>query len=494
MRTTFLTSALLLALAAVPSGARSAPEPTEPPGLETIRAADLMKTVEFLAAPRLQGRLAGGPGYWTAAREMAHRFRRLGLAPGGDDGFYQRLDVEYEEIDSCTLALVRPDGSARALRLGPDFTCRGLTGSGHFTAPVVFAGYGLSMPERGYEDYAGLDVRGKVVLVFKAAPPFRLDTLGWGDVPMPRLRGRVAAGHGARGMLFAAVGDPEGLARPIGSVLEGPGPQDEGFPRLMVDVPMAQELMGAESPGLAAIKAGIDSTRRPSPRECGTTVRVDVKARYVAKQPSANVVGILAGGDPALKDQVVVVGAHLDHVGAQAGLLFPGANDNASGSAAVLAMAQALARGGVRPKRTVVFVLISSEESGLDGAKRFVAHPPAPLGKVVAMLNLDCVGVGDSIQLGSGRTSPKLWRLARDLDARGARLTVEPTWGGGGADATPFAGKGIPTLYFASRFSYPHIHLPSDKPGTLNPRLLEALTRLACRTTWQVAQGDYAGE
>jgi aminopeptidase YwaD len=139
-------------------------------------------------------------------------------------------------------------------------------------------------------------------------------------------------------------------------------------------------------------------------------------------------------------------------------------------------------------------VLLSSEESGLQGAQRFVEHPPVPLKKIVAYLNLDCIAVGDSIQLGSGKTSPRLWQLARDLDARGARLSVEDTWGGGGADATPFAEQRIPTLYFASKFSYTHIHLPGDGPATLNPRLYEALTRLVYRTAWKVAEGGYPGE
>ena len=171
---------------------------------------------------------------------------------------------------------------------------------------------------------------------------------------------------------------------------------------------------------------------------------MSVRARYEEHRPSVNVVGVLEGSDPDLRGQVVVVGAHLDHVGEQAGLLFPGANDNASGAAAVLSMADAFARGGVRPRRTVVFALFSSEESGLFGAKRYVERPAVPLERTVAMLNLDCIGVGDSIQLGSGKTSPKLWQLARDLDARGARLSVADTWGGGGADATPFAERRRP--------------------------------------------------
>jgi hypothetical protein len=468
--------------------------PPEFPGLETIRSADLMQTVDFLASRPLAGRLAGSPGFMKAAHEMARRFRALGLEPSGEDGFYQSLKIEYEEITEARLAIVRADGVTHVLRLGPDFTCRGFTGSGHFAAPVVFAGYGLSTPEKGYDDYAGIDARGKVVLTFKAPPPFRLDTLGWGDSTLPRPKGRAAAAHGARGLLIVAQGDPEGLTKPIGSVLEGPGPEDQGFPRLMVDVPVAQEMLAGSGLELAALKAGIDSTKSPHSLDLPVSVRVEVRARYRPEQPSVNVVGILTGADPALRDQYLVVGAHLDHVGSQAHLLFPGANDNASGVGAVMAIAEAFARGGARPGRSVIFALFSSEESGLNGAKRFVVHPPVPLGKIVAYINLDCVAVGDSIQLGSGKTSPKLWDLARDLDARGARRTVAATWGGGGADATPFAEKGIPTLYFASRPSYAHLHQPGDTPDTLNPRLYETLVRLAYQVAWKVAQGEYAGE
>ena len=492
MRRLAVLLAIPLCILAAP--ATGAPAPREAPATGLIRAADLMETVEWLAAPGLQGRLAGGPGYMAAAREMADRFRRLGLAPGGEDGFLQRLDVEYEEIDSCALALVRPDGPARELEAGPDFLCRGLTGSGDVTAPVVFAGYGVSRPQDGYDDYAGLDARGKVVLALKPSPPFQLDSLGWGESTLPRPKARIAAAHGARGLLLVAAGDPEGLTRPIGSVLEGEGPRLEGFPSMMVDVPVAEELLAGSGPGLAALQAAMDSTRRPHSRALATGARMRVRARYEERRPSVNVVGVLEGSDPALRGQAVVVGAHLDHVGSQAGLVFPGANDNASGAAAVLSLAGAFARGGERPRRTVVFALFSSEESGLQGALCFVERPPVPLGRVVAMLNLDCVGVGDSIQLGSGKTSPRLWRLARDLDARGDRLSLADTWGGGGADATPFAERGIPTLYFASRFSYTHLHLPGDAPGTLDPPLYEALVRLVYRTAWAVADGGYAGE
>lgn len=487
---------IVVGLATLTASAARAVEPGagEFPGLESIRAADLMKTVEYLASPRLAGRLAGSPGYLTAARELAGRFRRVGLKPGADRGFFQPLEVEYDEIGACRLALILPDGATRELRHGPDFVARGLTGAGAFTAPVVFAGYGLSAPEKGYDDYAGLDARGSIVLAFKEPPPFRMDSLGWGPATLPRPKGITAAAHGARGLLLVSVPNQPHPQKPIGSTLEGAGRQDERFPRLQVDVPVAQSMLKPAGLDLGALQAAIDSTKRPHSQALGLSARIEVAARYHAKQPSMNVVGRIEGADPALRDQFLVIGAHLDHVGSQGGLYFPGANDNASGAAAVVAIAEAFARGGPPPKRSVLFVLFSSEESGLDGSKRFVEHPPVPLERIVAYFNLDCVGHGDSIQVGGGKTSPKLWQLARDLDARSARLTVEETWGGGGADATPFAEKKIPTLYFASKFSYTHLHLPSDQPATLNPRLYEALTRLVYRTAWTLAEGGYPGE
>jgi hypothetical protein len=486
-----LTAALLIAVPAAAAG----PSDVAP----TLGRSALMQTVERLASPELQGRLAGSSGYMKAAREMAERFRRVGLSPGGEDdsgarGYFQDLAVEYTEIEACRLALLGPDGAARELRLGPDFTCRGFTGSGDFAGPVVFAGYGLSKPGKGYDDYAGVDVRGKVVLAFKEAPPFTVDSLGWGSAPLPRPKGLVAAEHGALALLLVSRPHQPHPQKPIASTLEGEGREDESFPRLQVDVPVAAEMLRSSGLDLAQIQALIDSTKTPHSSPLTAGVRIGVKARYHAQQPTVNVVGILEGSDPDLKDEYVVLGAHLDHVGSQGGgVYFPGANDNASGAAAVVGIAEAFALGGARPKRSLIFGLWSSEESGLQGAKRFVADPPVPRGRIVAYLNFDCVGHGDSIQVGGGKAYPKLWQIARDLDAAGPRLTVAETWGGGGADAAPFEEAKIPNLYFASKFSYTHLHLASDTPATLNPALLEAVARLGYATALEVAQGGTAG-
>jgi aminopeptidase YwaD len=492
----FPTTLLTLALLATVPAAAAAPADIA----ATIDRAALMQTVEHMASREFQGRLAGSPGYMKAAREMAERFRRAGLAPGGDGGsgtqaYFQGLEIEYTDIETCRLAVVGADGKPRALALGPDFTCRGFTGSAQLSAPVVFVGYGLSEPGKGYDDYAGVDVRDKVVLALKEPPPFTADSAGWGDAPLPRPKGLVAAAHGAVALLLVSRPDQPHPQKPIASTLEGEAREDERFPRLQVSVEVAAELARTAGLDLAALAARIDSTKAPASHALPVNVRIGVAAHYHARQPSVNVVGVLEGSDPVLKHEYVVLGAHLDHVGSQGReIYFPGANDNASGSAAVTAIAEAVARSGARPKRSLVFGLWSSEESGLQGAKRFVARPPVPRDSLVAYLNFDCVGHGDSIEVGGGKAYPKLWQVARDLDATGPRLMVAETWGGGGADAQPFEKAGIPNLYFASKFSYTHLHLTSDTPATLDPALLEAIARLGCATALRLAEAGPPAE
>jgi Zn-dependent M28 family amino/carboxypeptidase len=226
-----------------------------------------------------------------------------------------------------------------------------------------------------------------------------------------------------------------------------------------------------------------------------TEAGMEVHAEHTAEQPTMNIVGLLEGGDGSRGKEYLVIGAHLDHVGSQGNVIYaPGANDNASGSAAVLQMARAFISSGAKPKRPIIFVLFASEEIGLAGASHFVDHPPIPLENITAMLNLDCIGFGDSIQVGNGKSSPRLWDIARRLDSASTKMMVERTWNGGGADAGPFHGKGIPALYFVSTNSYKHLHYITDTPETLNPPLFEAITRLAYITAYNIAGGEYERE
>lgn len=465
-------------------------------GAGAIRAEGLLRDVEELTSPRYAGRLAGGPGYARAAAEAARRFARLGLAPGGTDGYLQAFPLEYNRIESCRLAIHAHGRAPRTLALGEEFTCRGFTGAGQVAAPVVFAGWGVTRGDLGWDDYAGIDVRGKIVLVFKDAPPFDPPAgSGWGDSTLPRPKALTAISHGAAGLLMVSAPREGRIGPPIASVLHGPGEHPAGFPQQHVSGEVAAELLAPSGLDLEPLAAEIARAKAPRPRPLAASASMGVAAHYRADQPAANVVALLPGADPVLRDEILVVGAHLDHVGAQGeGVYWPGANDNASGTAAVLAIAEALVRADERPRRSVAFVLFAAEEQGLHGSRWFVDHPPFPLERVVAMLNLDCIGAGERLQIGNGKSAPGLWRLIRDLDAAGDGVTIEETWAGGGADATPFFERGVPAAYFATTRGYGHLHQLGDTVDALNPALFESAARLALRAAAAIAGGVYERE
>ncbi len=460
-------------------------------GVAAITADGLLADVTHLAGPQYGGRLSGSDGYLAAARWAADRFAALGLQPGGDDGYLQTLTIEYNAIVGTPRLSVRcHDGAWTTCALGPDFTCRGFTGSGAVAAPVVFVGYGLSEADRGFDDYAGVDIRGKVALCFKRNPDWTLDDAGWSaQSATPRARAATAIAHGAVALLWvdapSAADAPPPV--PIGSVLHGDGDHHPDFPHLEIGETVADRLLGGAGDA-RRLRRRIDADHRPQSFALPASVDLAVQARYETQHPTWNVVAVLPGSDPIRRDEALVIGGHLDHVGRQSpDVTFPGANDNASGASAVLALSAAFARADRPPARTVVFVLFASEESGLEGSRFHAAHPFVALDHTTAMFNLDCVAHGDSIKVGGGDGAPELWRLARELDASHARRMVKATWKSGGADAQPFADLGVRTLYWVTTNSYTYLHQPADRPVTLDGALYADLVRLAFRTSWAVA-------
>ena len=462
---------------------------------EFIKSKNLINTVKYLASEELEGRLGGSEGYFKAAQFMAEEFSQLNLVPANGDSYFQKLKVEYNEIvKPCSLNLIEKGKIAKEYSLGKDFVLRGFTGSGNITSEVVFAGYGISEPELGYDDYAAIDVKDKIVMVFKYNPKWKIDDKNWPE-GNPRPKSKVAADHGAKGIFFVSFPNDKNQRKPIGSVLHGSGEQDEDFPQLHIDLQVADDLFEGSGFILSNLQTKIDLTQKPFSVSLDKTVKVVVNTNYDKDKEAVNVIGVFPGSDEKLKDEYVILGAHLDHVGQQAGeIYFPGANDNASGSAAVLEIARAFAAQKIQTKRSIMFVLFSNEESGLEGAEFLANNLPIPNEKVIAMLNMDCVAHGDSIRLGSGKSAPELWELARKIDEENANLCVDATWSGGGADATPFYNIGIPTLYFVTTNSYTHLHSTTDKPETLNPELFQEITKLAFNTLHHIAVGEYKRE
>lgn len=464
------------------------------PGIEFIKADNLMKTVGFLASPELKGRLAGSEGYYKAAEFIADEFKSIGLKPAGNDGYYQTFTTEYNEITApCTFALINKDGLAKIFKLGGDYVCRGFTGSGKAETEVVFTGYGFSDAENNFDEYADLDVKGKIVMMFKQTPDWKFGDKAWNQ--SLRYRGALALERGAVGVIFVSKPNDKNPQKPIGSVMDGEGEYLANLPMIHAGISAADEILNGTGKNLKELQTEIDNARKPASLNTNSKVLLEVTAKYTKDRKTMNVAGILEGSDPVLKDEYVIVGAHLDHAGSQADeIYFPGANDNASGSASVLEIARTFVKAGVRPKRSVLFILFSNEESGLQGANYYCNNPLVPVEKTVAMLNNDCIASGDSIQIGNGRSAPELWQITRSLDSLYTKSMIMRTWNGGGADATPFHQMKIPCLYFVTYFSYAHLHLQSDKPETLNRNLFERICKLAYMTAYEISNGNYSRE
>ena len=462
-------------------------------GLSEINKEDLIKNVRILTSSEFDGRLPGSEGYNKAAQFVADKFSELGLRPAGDEKYFQYFNVEYNKIESPAIFKTIVDGDTVNGEIGKDFVLRGFTGSNKFTLPVVFCGYGISRPDIGYDDYAGINVKNKIVMVFKQNPKWKNSDKDWGT-NYPREKSLVAKKKGAKGILFISLPNDEKPQPLIGSVMHGEGDQPTDFPQLHISLDAANKLLSRTGFSISDVQTKIDEKKKPLSMNLATKAQVEVNAIYEKNVRTMNVMAMIEGSDPKLKNEFVFIGAHLDHVGSQAGLLFPGANDNASGSAGVLEIADAFVKGGIQPKRSVVFVLFASEEQGLNGSKHFVERWKNGYDKIIAMINLDCIGYGDSIQVGNGKSAPKLWEIANQIDETSFNSMVDRTWSGGGADATPFFEKDIPCLYFVTTNSYDHLHLPSDKVETLNPILFEKVVKLAHLTALEIVNGNYIRE
>jgi hypothetical protein len=342
--------------------------------------------------------------------------------------------------------------------------------SGDNTAGLVFAGWGIHAPELGYDDYAGLDVGGKFVLCFRGVPDRRDDRFTPHDHHRHRMR--TAKEMGALGV-FYIYGSP--LANPNMDLIEG-------FTPAIISEKVADRIFAEKNIRSADLRRDLQTYRRPIAFPLASKVHFRVESRHFPEGIGYNVVGYVEGSDPQLKKECLVYGAHFDHCGEHMGLLFPGANDNASGSAAVMEIAQAFAQLKKRPKRSVAFVLFGGEEMGLQGSTYFADHVPQQFNKVDAMFNFDMVGEGDGVgcslspepealKEALGRADGRVGILRRTRFFRGVGVR--------GSDFAPFYQKGIPCVSFASNGPHLAYHLSGDTIYRINPDILADTARLA---------------
>ena len=448
-----------------------------------------------LASDELEGRGPGTAGRQKAAEYIRDQFIGMGLKSGVDDGSYLQpfqMPLNTEIIpDETRLVLTGADGQQVPLELGNDFQALAVGGAGAANAEIVFAGYGISAPDWKYDDYAGLDVKGKIVLVLRNEPQQDDDASVFQGKKTTthayiRTKLQLAKKQGAAAVLL--VNDPFSVKQAKADQLNAPsgfGTDGLGIPFAHVTQATVAKMLG-QSPlktadgralsDLGAVEAEIDRTLQPLSQTLAAW-KADVQSSFRKVQAElANVIGVLDGHGP-LAEETIVLGAHYDHLGfggfgsrrPNERAIHAGADDNASGTAAIIELARRFATRPERPARRLVFIAFDAEERGLIGSKHYLDHPSFPLANTVAMLNYDMVGRMKNNELtvmGTGTGAEFTALLDRVSESIGVVLKKTPRVMASG-DHFHFFQRDVPALHFFTGL-HDDYHTPEDTFDKIN--------------------------
>ena len=440
-----------------------------------------LNDIKTLAAPDMEGRGAGTKGLDRAAKYLEHRYKSLGLQPAGTKGYLQPFTVTTgAKLKSDNSLTEEVSGKKQTLVLNQDFVPASFSSSGAFAGSLVFAGYGASADEFQYDDYSGVDVKDKTVVVLRYEPEIFGEKSGHqGLTQHSQLITKAinARNHGAKAVIFinGKLGDgEEDLLMRFGSVS---GPQDVGIMLLQVRNAVAESWFQAAGKSLTEVQQQINHMGKPAsfafPQSLQLALKVDIEATHARVN---NVLAYL----PGKTSEYIIIGAHYDHLGrgdsnslapSQIGQIHPGADDNASGTAGVLELARLFAPMKGQLDRGILFASFSGEELGLLGSAEWVKEPTLPLDKCVAMLNMDMIGrIKDSKVyiggVGTGSTFKSILEQAQKQSK--SNFKIEYSAGGYSAsDHTSFVAKKIPVLFFFSGL-HSDYHKPSDTWDKIN--------------------------
>jgi Peptidase family M28 len=449
-------------------------------GLAAVSAGEAYDIVKTLARPEYAGRLTGHPGYTAAAQWAAKKLAAWGLRPiSGKDGYLQPYPSPYTVIDQAEMTILLPDGPPDAAKppvykemklvAERDFLPLLYSDSGDRTGEAVFAGWGISAPGLGYDDYAGLEVKGKFVLCFRGTPD---DDPKYQHYDEHRTRMKTALDKGALGIVYI---DDDIASNPNGDFLAG-------FTPAMIGLKVMDAVLKDTGSTAADLRKALQTWKRPISFPLRAKIHLAVRSRHFPQAVGYNVVGYIEGSDPQLRRECVVIGGHFDHTGAHMGLLFPGADDNASGSATSMEAGKAFAALPRKPKRSIVIALFGGEELGLQGSTWFVDHVPGPFDKVAGMLNFDMTGEGDGLW-GAAGADPAEFRKALEEADRSVKvlrgLGVITGVGVRGSDFAPFFLKGLPAATLGSNGPHLAYHQTGDTIFRINPDIMADAAKLA---------------
>jgi membrane dipeptidase len=438
--------------------------------------------VRYLASDEFKGRKAGTPEYAKAAEYVAAKMKEYGLQPGGENGsWYQEVPFKnWSDFEQpVRLEIAAPQRRIYFPGRGRDFVPVSGTGSGIAGGEVAFAGYGVVSEKPGWNDYDGLNVQDRVVVILPDAPPWFNDAArGW----TLEKKVKLAAEKGAVGLIEVDLSDltqPSERRRRIERLRPAACPA--GF------IVMRAKLGFVDDVFYLARKSWRDAAsktlRLKKPHSFLLDASVEMEAHFIQEERKAvNVIGLLPGRDPELKNEYVLLGGHLDHLGVGLdGFIYPGADDNAASAAAILETIRVLAASGFSPRRSIVFASWAGEELGLIGSRYYTDHPLFPLNKTVVYLNIDMIGQGDSDLLVGG-----MWEYERFSSIIKAGLDAEtvkklrPRVNYRGSDHSSFWTKGVTALSLRTGEvltrklddEHPEYHCPGDRPEIIDPELL----------------------
>lgn len=426
--------------------------------LETIR-----EVTTKLSSPEFEGRGTGQPGADKAAHYLADRFAKLGLKPAGENGTYLQT-IKFKSAQVLTETSVKVGDAV--LQHGADYVILPPYTSDAMdaTGGVVFAGFGVVSPELKRDDFAGLDLKGKVVIILGGQPE-GVDAAAWKRATNPQVRAVNIFGRGAVAMIVGNAGSAATpfstianyLSRRRVSLAAQPAPPFKIPPVLIVsDAAMEKVFVGSEMTYAQTLEKA--KTGAAISRELGKSATLAVRIKR-EETTSSNVAAVLEGSDPKLKEEAVVFTAHYDAYGIESdGRIYPGAADNALGTATITAIAEAFVKAfpkpAARPRRSIVFLAVTGEEYGLFGAEYWVQHPTWPLEKIAANINFD--GIGTEIYgpvkrvVGFGAEHSDLGTVFEDVSAAtGNIVTPDPMPEENTfvrSDHYAFVKKGVPAL------------------------------------------------
>lgn len=473
MKPGFRSSALLW----VAAGLALAATPAIDPNL-------YLDDIKFLASQQMRGRADGSPELEKAAGFLARQFREFGLQPVTGSSYYQDFPITLGgKVGPANSFRWRDGGHTKSLKPGEDYVPFQFSSSVRVSAPVVFAGYGITAPEYHYDDYAGLDVKGKFVLVLRHEPQELDEHSIFAGRELTQHATFISKAinaklHGAAGVIlindsFHHAQDGDNLQK-SGEV---EGPSDAGVVFVQVKEARIDDWFVKAGRSFPKIEAGIDRDLKPESFGFPDSIRVEANVDIEREVRTVhNVAGYLpgleGGAGASGAGEYVIIGAHYDHLGlgehyslapSLAGTVHPGADDNASGTAGVVELARWFTKQP-KQKRGILFLCFAGEEMGLLGSEYYVAHPELPLDRAVAMINMDMIGRvrGGKLYIGGAATGSTFrGTLDRITPKYGMSIDYSESSGYGSSDHSSFTAGGVPVLFFFSGL-HSDYHKPSD--------------------------------